>query len=720
MRKLSSFTRKRLLYVLVGSGLIWQWPYAAAAEEANDPQVDVRETAVSQIEFTLEGMEVTADKETPVKGHVAKYNNVGTKTNAALINIPQSVSVVTREQMDARGATNLTQALEYNAGVTSNQQGTDYRWNSSLVRGFNVDRRVDGLQLVTNQFALWDFEQYGLEQVAVLRGPASTLYGSNAPGGMFNLVSKRPKADQVNEIQIQGGNDDYRSVALDIGGKIDGHDNLTFRLTGLTREQDLPVDYSSFKRKFIAPSLAWNIDPDTTITFQTHYLKDEMKGSDEGNSLYRPNSDFYGRSGRLFLGQPGYTGYQREQYYYGYLLDHRLDDTWSFHQNFRYGKTNTVYNMNWATLQSDKHTVTFDPLIYDDTATSYQLDTYGEAKWKNGTISHQAIVGIDYRHGKLTNRYGAGGSIPAVDLDDLHYGTSWLAPETAVTYKGKVKQTGIYLQDQIDFGEKWSATLNGRKDWYKQNGVNPQNGAITEIDQDAFTGRAGLVYHATKELSPYISYAKSFEPQSGRDRSSQPFVPTTGQQYEVGIQYEPVNMDARFTVALFDLRQQNVLTADPIDTNFSIQTGEIASKGLELEANMVAFKDLRLTASYTILDNKITKSTDAAAIGRRTAGVSKHTAALWLDTAKDKQIQSGWNAGIGVRYIGSRYNTDNSLKLNGVWLADASIRYNTTDWQYQLNVRNLFDKFYEASAFDNTRTFQGEQRTLILTATRYW
>lgn len=720
MKKQSSYARKRLLYALLGSSLLCQWPHTSSAEEAFAPQAAANNTAALQSEFTLAGVEVTADKEATGKGYVTKYNSVGTKTDAALLNTPQSVSVVTREQMDARGATNLTQALEYSAGVTSNQQGTDYRWNSSLVRGFSVDRRVDGLQLITSNFALWDFEQYGLEQVAVLRGPASTLYGSNAPGGMFNLVSKRPTANQLQELQIQGGTDSYRSAALDLGGKIDGHDELTFRLTGLTHDQDLPVDYSSFKRKFIAPSLAWNIDRDTTITFQAHYLKDEMKGSDESISLYRPNSDFYGRSGRLFLGQPGYTGYQREQYYYGYLLDHRMDDTWSIHQNFRYGKTSTLYNMNWATLQGDGHSVTFDPLIYDDTATSYQVDTYGEAKWQNGTVSHQALIGIDYRHGNLTNRYGAGGSIPAIDLDDLHYGTSWVAPETAVVYKGKVKQTGIYIQDQIDFGKKWSATLNGRKDWYKQNGVNPQDGTITAIDQDAFTGRAGLVYHASKELSPYISYSKSFEPQSGRDRNNRQFVPTTGQQYELGIQYEPVNMNARFTAALFDLRQQNVLTPDPADTDFSIQTGEVASKGLELEANMAAFKDLSLTASYTLLTNKITKDTNEAAIGQRTAGVSKHTAALWLDTAKDKQTQRGWDAGIGVRYIGSRYNTDNTLKLGGVWLADASIRYNAIDWQYKLNVRNLFDKFYEASAFDNTKTFQGEGRTVILTATRYW
>lgn len=725
MRKPISRAGKRLLCAFIGSSLLWQWPISVSGADAAEPQTGLEqntraaENVSPQNEFALEGIEVTAARETTGKGYVIKHSTAGTKTDTPLRDTPQSISIVTREQMDDRGAIDLKQALEYNAGVTP---GIDSRWNSSLVRGFDVARRVDGLQLVNSNFALWDFDQYGLEQAAILRGPASTLYGNSAPGGMFDLITKRPVSRQLREIRLQDGTDNLRSLALDLGGQLEGQDSLTFRLTGLTRERDLPHDYSSFKRTFIAPSLAWKIADNTNIIFQSHYLKDELNGSDENISIYHPGSTLFGHSGKLMLGERGYSGYQREQYYYGYLLDHQVNDNFALHQKFRYGKTSTNYNMIWSSLANDGRTVKRDGRlqIYDDTATSYQIDTYGEATWNNGAVGHHTVFGIDYRHGNLKNRSGYGGSMADIDIYDLNYSGAWTLPATALVYQGKSKQTGIYVQDQISLGPKWTATLNGRQDWYEQNGVNPQTGEQTRIDQDAFTGRVGLSYHATGELTPYLSYAESFEPQSGHDRLGNAFVPTTGRQYELGIQYEPSGMNARFTAALFDLRQQNVLTADPVNTNFSIQTGEVTAKGLELEANMDAFKSLSLTASFTLLNNKVTKDTNAANIGKRAAVVARHTAALWLDTARDQQRQTGWNGGFGVRYIGSHDNNGYALRLDSVWLADAAVRYNAGDWQYQLNVRNVFDTVHEIAGFSKTTTFQGDGRTFLLTATHRW
>jgi len=716
MEKTISCARKKMLYALLGSSLLWQWPNAASAEEAIEPQSAVADIASPQSEFTLEGVEVTADKD-----NVAKRSTIGTKTDAALRDIPQSISVVTRDQLNARGVTNLAQALEYSAGITAQPYGNDPRWNWSLVRGFSVGyegTRVDGLSLFGNDFAIWDFEPYGMDRLEILRGPASTLYGGGSPGGMFNWVSKRPTAEPLREIQLQGGSDHFRSAALDLGGQVDGQENLTFRLTALARDQDLSDNYSSTKRTFIAPSLAWKISKNTNVTFQSQYLKDRHYGN-TGNSIYHPGDNLYGVSKKYFLGIPGWTGYDREQYYYGYLLDHKVNDVWSLHQNFRYGHVGTVYNMNSATLQPDGHTMALSPLyIYDETADSYTFDTYGEAKWKSGVLNHQSIVGIDYRKGDLERRYGEGGSTADIDLDNLKYGQSLTKPETSLTYKATVKQTGLYAQDQIKFGDKWTALLGGRHDHYDRDAVNPQTGVRIRQTADAFTGRVGMVYHAGHGLSPYISYSESFEPVEGQDRHGKLFDPTTGKQYELGIQYEPENMNARFTASIFDLRKQNVLTSDPLNTSsewFNVQVGEITSKGLELEANMPVFKGLNLTASYTLLDSKKTKSSDPTEIGLRTQSVSRHNAALWLDTATPNTISKGLSYGAGVRYIGSRYNAANTVKLGDVVVADALIRYDLADWHYALNVRNLFDKKYEASY-----GYAGEERTVLLTATHHW
>ncbi|QDR79495.1 Ferrichrome outer membrane transporter/phage receptor [Sporomusa termitida] len=614
--------------------------------------------------------------------------------------------------------------MEYSAGVHANLYGNDTRWNWSYVRGFSVgnsNTTVDGLQLFDNgNFGIWDFETYGMEQVGIIKGPASVTYGGSSPGGLFNMTTKRPTSQTVREVQLQGGTDSFKSAAIDIGGQADGQEKVTFRLTALARDRDLPANYTWSKRTFIAPSLGWQPDKDTNITFQAHYLKDRLAGGGQALKVYYPNHSLYGFSEKLNLGENGWGGYEREQYYFGYLLDHTVNKVWTLHQNFRYGQVDMRYNMTGSTLQEDGRTLKRTAYIYDETLDAYTFDTYGEAKWTGGAVEHTALVGIDYRHADWTNRY-VKWAITDLDIYDLNYTGSVTEVYAPVIYKAKAKQTGIYLQDQMKFGGKWVATVSGRQDWYQLNGVNPQTGDKTTIDQDAFTGRAGLVYHATSELSPYISYSESFEPQSGADRNKNPFKPTTGRQYELGVQYEPQNRNARFTAAVFDLRRQNVLTADPLNTEneyYNVQTGEVTSKGLELEAN-VALSNLNLTASYTLLNAKTTKSNTAAEVGLRTTGVPRQSASLWADYAVPGTKLKGLGIGAGVRYIGPTYFSANTVRLGGVVVADAQLHYETAGWRYALNVRNVFDKQYQTYAY-STYGVAGEGRAVLLTATHRW
>ncbi len=729
MKKQFPLTGKKLLYVLLGSSLFLHWPAMvygaeATAEQREDGQETINEDAGKQQEFSLEGVEVTANKEAADERWVAKRSSAGTKTDTALSDIPQSISIVTREQMDERGVIDLAQAVEYSAGVHANIYGNDTRWNWSYVRGFRVgysNTTVDGLQLFDNgNFAIWDFENYGMEQVGIIKGPASVTYGGSSPGGMFNMTTKRPTAQAIREVRLQGGTDSYKSAAIDVGDKINGQENLTFRLTALARERDLPVDYSWSKRTFIAPSLSWKPDEDTNITFQAHYLKDKLAGGSRPLTVYYPNHKLYGFSEKLNLGEPGWDGYEREQSYFGYLLDHKVNDIWMLHQNFRYGQVDMRYNMAGGTLQADGRTLKREASISDETLDSYTFDTYGEAKWSGGAIDHTSLVGIDYRHADWTNRY-VEWAITDLDIYDLNYTGSVTEVYAPVIYKAKAKQTGVYLQDQMKFGDKWVATVSGRQDWYQLNGINPQTEDKTTIDQDAFTGRAGLVYHATSELSPYISYSESFQPQSGTDRNNNPFKPTTGRQYELGVQYEPKKTNARFTAAIFDLRRQNVLTTDPLNTEneyYNVQTGEVTSKGLELEAN-VAVKDLNLTASYTLLNAKTTRSNTASEVGLRTTGVPRQSATFWADYTVPGKKLKGLGFGAGVRYIGSTYFSSNTVRLGGAVVADAQVRYETGNWRYALNIRNLFDKQYQTYAY-STYGVAAEERTVLLTATYHW
>ena len=716
--------KKRLLYALIGSSLFWQSPVYAAAEAAQPPSEQAaRKTAAvgeaARREFTLEGVEVTATKDKEDTGYVAKRSSVSTKTDTPLNETAQSISVVTREQLEARAVQTLDEAVAYTPGITPTTYGKDARgYSYVLIRGLssgNYSSFTDGLRNPVGVFATTSTDTYAFDRIEILRGPASILYGANAPGGLFNHVTKRPTEQELHEIQIQAGNNANKSIALDVGGPARADGKLLFRLTARTQEQDFERDYTSGKSAFIAPALTWKPNDDTNLTILATYQKNDIKGFSTGTrEIFSSDHPLYGYPSTMFIGEPGYDRFEREQKQIGYIFEHQFNDVWSVTQTARHSDIDIKYRyIDIGGLSSDGRTL--DRVVYamPETLSADTIDTHFQAKWSNGAWSHTALLGLDYQQRNFDSRWLMG-SAPSLDLERLNYGQAVTAP-TVPFYSqlSHMRQRGLYLQDQAKLGDRWVFLAGGRRDWYEDD--------AKSIKQTANTGRAGIVYHATSELSPYISYTESFEPQSGSDRYGKAFVPTTGTQYEFGVQYEPTGSNARFTAAVFDLRQQNVLTADPLNEvfpgqpDYNVQTGEVTSKGLELEAQLTPAKGLNIIAAYTFLDNKTTKSTVATDIGKRTAGIAKHVASLWTDYTIQEGKLKGLGVGGGLRYIGSRYNSANTVKHSGVVVTDAMIRYDLDEWRLALNFRNLFDKFYDVGT-----GYAGEGRTMLLTATRRW
>lgn len=714
--------KKRLLYALIGSSLFWQYPVYAAAEAAQPPsEQTARETAAAgdaaQREFALEGVEVTATKDT---GYIAKRSSVSTKTNTPLNETAQSISVVTREQMEARAVQTLDEAIAYTPGITPTTYGKDARgYSYVLIRGLssgNYSSFTDGLRNPVGVFATTSTDTYAFDRIEILRGPASILYGANAPGGLFNQVTKQPPEQELHEIQIQAGNNANKSIALDIGGPARTDGKLLFRLTSRTQEQDFERDYTSGRSVFIAPALTWIPDADTKLTILATYQKNDIKGSSTGTrQIFSSDHPLYGYPSTLFIGEPDYDRFEREQKQIGYIFEHKFNDMWSVTQTARHSDIDLRYQYIdiGGGLSSDGRTLDRVAYAMPETLSADSIDTHFQAKWSNGAWSHTALLGLDYLRRNFDSRWLMG-SAPSLDLGRLNYGQAVTAPNIPFySQLSHMRQRGLYLQDQAKWGDRWVFLAGGRRDWYEDN--------AKSIKQTATTGRAGIVYHATSELSPYISYTESFEPQSGSDRYGKAFVPTTGTQYELGVQYQPTGSTARFTAAVFDLRQQNVLTADPLNEviisqpDYNVQTGEVTSKGLELEAQLTPVKGLNIIAAYTLLDNKTTKSTVATDIGKRTAGIAKHGASLWTDYTIQEGKLKGLGVGGGLRYIGSRYNSANTIKHPGVVVTDAMIRYDLDEWRLALNFRNLFDKFYDVGT-----GYAGEGRTVLLTATHRW
>lgn len=717
--------QKKLLYCLISSSLLL--PMQAMGAPASQDGTELNTAAESDLpgsKFTLEGVEVTAEKLTdPARTNTnARGGSVATKTNTSIGEAARSISIITKEQLEARSALDLKEALDYTPGVTMSNGGV---WTSPTIRGFTGGlTTTDGLRVPT-EFSASNTELYGFEQIEVLRGPASLLYGAGGPGGMINRVTKRPTTEAFHELQLQTGNHNEFSGAFDIGGPSDDDGNLFFRLTGRSYKEDLHTDKSSLKRHYIAPALTWQPTVDTTLTLLTSYQKETVKGDSLAfRKVFLPNNILYGYPGTLLEGEPNYDGYNKTQSQLGYILEHRFDDTWSVTQTARHYRSSMDYRaLSIDSLEPDGYTANRTTRYDTDEARGNTIDTHFQAKWSGGAIEHTSLLGFDFHQDEQNYRYRRGVG-PTLDLKTLNYGQSVTDPDFVIMRDTVNKRRGLYIQDQLKFGQRWTVTAGGRKDWYNKDEVNRMSGTQTRFKQNAITGRIGIAFDAGNGIQPYLSYDRSFEPQSGRDRHGNSFDPLNGQQYELGIQYIPANSNARFSAAIFDLRQQNALTTDPLNTSsesYQVQTGEIAAQGLELEANLTAVKGLNITASYTLLDKKITKDTDPTLIGRRTANIPRHSAALWFDTASPEKNKTGWGFGAGLRYIGSRYDYYNTTKLGGLVLTDALIRYDSGKCLYALNVRNLFDREYISSYWASSGYYGiDEGRTFRLTATYRW
>lgn len=702
------FTSKRFLNHLAGSvALAWLLPAAVAAQTAAE----------------LAPIAVEADRAEsptgPVQGYVATRSVTGSKTDTPVREIPQSISVVTRDQMDVRAVDNVGQALTYSAGVVAEPFGLDPRFDSPIIRGFSSadSQYLNGLKLMRSN-GMTSIEPWGLERIEVLRGPSSVLYGQGNPGGLINLVSKRPVWTSFGTVQGEGATFDRYTGAFDFGGPVPGTSDFAYRLTGLARDAGTQTDGVKDDRYFLAPAVTWRPNADTTLTVLANVQHDRANSPVGLPSEYTLYSSRTGlqlpRS--LNLGDPGFDDSTRTLASIGYEFEHRFDNVFTFRQNARYLSLTWDYqNLYYNGLQSP--TVAARGASYNqERYGTFTIDNQIQAKFDTWVLAHTVLVGVDMRRHSV-DTLSEFGTAPSIDLLAPTYG---VAIPKNVWYSSKIdgtlNQTGLYAQDQIKL-DKWLLTLGLRHDWATTDQVNATNFGDTNQNQSdrAFTGRAGLTYLFDNGLAPYVSYATSFEPVIGNlpvALGGGAFKPSKGEQYEAGIKYQPVGWKGFFTGAVYDLTQTNVLTTELIGgVSQSVQTGEVKVRGVELSglANLAAGLDL--IANYTYTDAAIAAGAYA---GNRPANVPKNAANLWLfQTVKSGPLE-GLGFGGGIRYVGQRYDLDTNANLiDANILFDAAVSYKTGPVKLSLNVNNIANETYVASCgyfgcfYGNGRTVTG-------------
>jgi iron complex outermembrane receptor protein len=662
----------------------------------------------------------------PTKGFVAARGAAATKTDTPLIETPQAISVVTRDQMEAQGAVGFRDALRYTAGVTGEPYGVDARDGWLHIRGFNVSKTGffrDGLMVKNTPFTTVPIEPYALERIEVLRGPASVLFGQAQPGGLVNLVSKRPLAAPTYEVGIGYGTYDRYEGRFDIGGPIDEAGQFAYRLTAIGFDGDTQVDFVEHKRGVFAPTVAWRPNENTTLTIQGLYQRDDSGWLIQfypaaGTALGNPNGKIK-RS--RFTGEPDFDEYKLTQANLGYLFEHKFADRFAFRQSARYSYLDTDQRGVFASgLQADNRTLN----RYGDDGISelngIAIDNQLEAKFATGAVAHTFLVGLDYQNYHLTD-IGHSYDVDPIDIFNPVYGSAITNQQTYQDTDSRQRQVGLYAQEQLKIADRLVLMLGGRYDWARTLTDDRVAATTTRQKDTAFTGRVGVVYLFDSGLAPYASYGESFLPVLGTDASGQPFKPETGRQYEIGVKYQPPNLNAFITVAAFDLARQNALTRDPVNPTEQVQKGEITSRGIEIEAVASLDMGLRLIASYSYLEPEITKSNEPGEQGEKPVGIPSHTAALWADYKLQTGLFAGLGFGAGARYLGETYiDTPNSNKVDDALLFDAAIHYDLGGLRLGINAANLFDKRYVSSCSSLNACYYGERLRVLATARYRW
>lgn len=686
----------------------------------------------------------------PGIGYVASRTTTGAKTNSPIVEIPQSISVVTRQQMNDLMPADINQALRYTVGIAPEIRGVDSHGQggfSMSMRGFSPDFYMDGLKVDYN---IDVFDAFLVDRVEVLSGPASVLYGQASPGGFVNIVSKLPTATPIHQVQFVVGSYGQFRGNLDLGGQLSNSGDLLYRLvvTGLTSGSQ--VDQVHTKRVSVAPALTWNIGSSTTLTVSGKYIKNFDIGPGTQFPVFGtvlPNSSGNRIPTSFYLGDRNYDHNPETSKFIGYTLEHRFSDSTFFKQNFRYGQSTDSgqrLQLQFVLFPSpDTTDLLRTGLPYSDNIKTLTLDNQIGTSIRLGTATLDLLAGLDYQRFHEYSTIGYDYSAPSIDYTDPVYGISLPVLPVSERYRtnSHLDQLGGYGQATLKWGGL-RLMLGGRYDHatIDTTSLSPGDDAtpsFSHTSRNKFTWRAGAVYLFENGLAPYASYTTSFQPQVGVVFDGRPYKPTLGEQYEAGLKFQPVGFNGFFTAALYHLVKQNVLSDDPQHPGFSIETGEIRARGVELSAHASLSNNLNFVATYAYTDARITKSDTISfgadgnfgpILGKRPYDVPKNSASFLADYTIKTGPLSGLGFNGGVRYIGPQYGDDtNTFHVKGYTLFDAGLRFDLASLSQalsgatlQINANNLFDKTYVGGCNGPNFCYWGERRNITGTVSYKW
>lgn len=668
-----------------------------------------------------------------VDGYIAKRSATASKTDTPLVKVPGSVSVVGADQVEAQNAESVVQALRYSSGVAAEVRGTATRFDIPYMRGFGAPGEsvlyTDGLPVLRSpSYALPQTDISNIERVELLKGPSSSVYGGTQAGGLVNVVTKRPLKTRQNEVSVTYGSFNRKEVDFDFTGPVPDSDTLAYRFVGAFKDADAQVDHVHEKRLFLAPSINWQPSEDTEVNVALTYTYDPEGGYygvlPTVGTLW-DNPGYPDIPEDFFEGAPNHEEFKRNQLLLTTDLTQRLGDTWQFRAK-----------ASFLNLDVDTAAVSTSGLT-GSTISRYTWDTQDDliggafdsnllGEFSSGPVDHSLLFGLNFQGVDWDYKAQYGGA-PSIDYLDPDYDQTIPEPNPYIDQHQQQTQLGLYLQEKADIGPVglWGGI---RYDYVNTITRNRRNNTETTVQDAAFSGKLGAVYSFDNGVSAYGSWSTSFLPVTGTDaRTNQAFEPLTARQYEVGVKYEPAFMPGLFTIAAYDIEQNNTITRDRL--NQSYQNGTTRSRGLEFEAKFQLFEDWNVIAAVGLIDAELT-SGSGYAVGYSPVGTPDATASFWTDYTFDWSFLDNLTIGGGVRYVGEStggFLSDGTrIEVPGYTLVDAMASYDLAairpGWEgssLKLNVSNLLDEQY-VTCLNNNFCNYGNGRNISLKFTRKW
>lgn len=697
----------------------WCQPWSSLATSGLALCLGAVETRAEVIEAAPETIIVTGERERLAAG-------VG-KSEAPIRLTPATINIVDRELIDVRQPRNFVEALRTVPGV--NQTSPRISTQNLLSRGFSLRQAGGEFRNGLRHFETSNLapELTNTERFELLKGPASVLYGIGGLGGVLNVVTKTPiTGDNFVEAEVTAGSYGFYRGASDVNVTLG--DGWSARVSAHIERAGSFQDDVDQDSVLVAPVIAWRPDDRTTLVLDFEYLRADLSGNRtgtpaDGSALPSPSGRY---PKRLTVADPNFNSIERTQIYAGYTFDRQLSEALSFRQGFLYNSSpeNDLAETNpqgfVGGLTGPRRVLTRRLSLFVSEWSSFALDTNLAARFATGRLRHDLLVGVDLYYDKVDN-FGQGAPLPPIDIFAPVYGVDITGP-LVVNFDASTRRrwAGLYLQDTISLGETLRLLLSGRVNYTGVKNTNRLTPALSrEANDSPFLPRIGLVWTPAEPISLFASWSRSFQPLVGANAAGESFVPEEGESYEIGAKGQLGGVAA--TLALFDMVRTGVTTTDPLNPQFSIQTGEQTSRGVELELDGELVPGWRVTAAYTYLDTEVSRD-NRLLVGQPLRGVPDHSASLWTTYRLSQGPLAGLGLSGGIFHESSRWGelvaataVASAFRIPGYTRVDLGASWRRGPYEAIVAVENITNTRYFSGVLSRLSTYYGSPTSVTAT-----